>query len=120
MAEVEFAQWTTEGLMRHPVFKDLKDDKNPEEVIKEMPSKTTRIPYLVNSARAAEKSGPAKKNYMGKLSNLDKVFWIVEFKTVVKVALKAREVLDILGVKGFIKTSGSYGNAFIYPYWGKI
>ena len=32
MAEVEFREWTSDGLLRHPSFKGLRDDKAPEEV----------------------------------------------------------------------------------------
>jgi bifunctional non-homologous end joining protein LigD len=38
VAEVEFGEWTAGGTMRHPSFKGLRDDKAPEEVVREQPS----------------------------------------------------------------------------------
>ncbi len=35
VAEVEFSEWTAGGTMRHPSFKGLRDDKAPEEVVRE-------------------------------------------------------------------------------------
>ena len=38
VAEVDFAEWTNAGTMRHPSFKGLRDDKPPEAVVREEPS----------------------------------------------------------------------------------
>jgi bifunctional non-homologous end joining protein LigD len=35
VAEVEFNEWTSEGLLRHPSFKGLRDDRDPHEVVRE-------------------------------------------------------------------------------------
>ena len=35
VAEVEFAEWTQAGTLRHPSFKGLRDDKAPEAVVRE-------------------------------------------------------------------------------------
>jgi bifunctional non-homologous end joining protein LigD len=32
---VSFTEWTRDGLMRHPVFVGLRDDKDPKEVVRE-------------------------------------------------------------------------------------
>jgi bifunctional non-homologous end joining protein LigD len=37
VAEVEFREWTSEGVMRAPSFKGLRDDKDPAEVVGEDP-----------------------------------------------------------------------------------
>jgi DNA ligase D-like protein (predicted ligase) len=42
VAEVGFSEWTTAGELRHPRFQGLRDDKDPAEVIREMPQDTTR------------------------------------------------------------------------------
>jgi bifunctional non-homologous end joining protein LigD len=37
IAEVEFTEWTDEGIIRHPSFKGLREDKKPTDVIREEP-----------------------------------------------------------------------------------
>jgi bifunctional non-homologous end joining protein LigD len=37
VAEVEFREWTSDGVMRAPSFKGLRDDKPPREVVRERP-----------------------------------------------------------------------------------
>jgi bifunctional non-homologous end joining protein LigD len=38
LAEVEFTEWTREGLLRHPSFKGLREDKDADEVVAEVPA----------------------------------------------------------------------------------
>ena len=35
VAEVEFGEWTSEGILRHPSYLGLRDDKNPTDVVRE-------------------------------------------------------------------------------------
>jgi bifunctional non-homologous end joining protein LigD len=42
VAEVGFSEWTTDGELRHPRFQGLRDDKDPADVVREMPQDTTR------------------------------------------------------------------------------
>ena len=35
VAEVEFSNWTSEGILRHPSFQGLREDKNPREIFRE-------------------------------------------------------------------------------------
>jgi bifunctional non-homologous end joining protein LigD len=37
VAEVGFSEWTTDGELRHPRFQGLRDDKDPAEVVRELP-----------------------------------------------------------------------------------
>ena len=37
VAEIEFGEWTREGIMRHPAYKGLRDDKPAESVVREVP-----------------------------------------------------------------------------------
>ena len=39
VAEIEFREWTTEGVMRAPSFKGLRDDKDAVEVVREDPGR---------------------------------------------------------------------------------
>ena len=40
VAEVGFSEWTTDGELRHPRFQGLRDDKDPAEVVREVPQDT--------------------------------------------------------------------------------
>ena len=35
VAQVSFTEWTSYGLLRHATFLGLRDDKDPQEVVKE-------------------------------------------------------------------------------------
>lgn len=37
VAEVSFTEWTRDGLLRHPVFQGLREDKKPSSINREMP-----------------------------------------------------------------------------------
>jgi bifunctional non-homologous end joining protein LigD len=38
VAEVKFTEWTAAGEMRHPAYLDLREDKRPEDVVRETES----------------------------------------------------------------------------------
>ena len=40
VAQVGFSEWTTGGELRHPRFQGLRDDKDPADVIREMPQQS--------------------------------------------------------------------------------
>jgi len=40
VAQVGFSEWTTDGELRHPRFQGLRDDKDPADVVREMPPDT--------------------------------------------------------------------------------
>jgi bifunctional non-homologous end joining protein LigD len=60
LAEVEFTAWTTDGLLRHPSFKGLREDKDATEVVRELP----------DDAREVTVDGRAIR-----VSNWSKVLW---------------------------------------------
>jgi ATP-dependent DNA ligase len=39
---VGFSEWTTGGELRHPRFQGLRDDKDPADVVREMPQDNAR------------------------------------------------------------------------------
>jgi bifunctional non-homologous end joining protein LigD len=69
LCEVEFSEWTDEGLMRHPVFIGLREDKNPKIVKKEIPGKFLNL----ESETSIKKESTDDK--MLKLTNLQKIYW---------------------------------------------
>ncbi|MBA2653441.1 MAG: DNA ligase D [Gammaproteobacteria bacterium] len=72
VAEIEFLEMTKEGILRHPSFKGLREDKKPQEVSLEQPKEVVIVedpPKLTKKTRA-KKSG---SNIV--FTNLDRVFY---------------------------------------------
>jgi len=42
VAQVGFSEWTDGGELRHPRFQGLRDDKDPAEVVRELPQRSGR------------------------------------------------------------------------------
>jgi bifunctional non-homologous end joining protein LigD len=80
VAEVEFSEWTHDGRVRQPSYKGLREDKEPDEVRRELPSSD-----VVRKGRRALE-----------LSNLDKVFWPEEEITKGDLIEYYREVAAVL------------------------
>jgi bifunctional non-homologous end joining protein LigD len=66
VAEVSFVEWTHDGRLRAPVYKGLREDKEPEEVRRELPGEEppVSIPDVIKKGKRVLR-----------LSNLDKLFW---------------------------------------------
>lgn len=100
LAEVQFAEWTSDGLLRHPVYLGLRDDKPAREVRRETAAPRVRtasrpVPVAATAKRRSSSSPDAelisqiddlertKKSGALRLpdgrslvvTNLDKVFW---------------------------------------------
>jgi bifunctional non-homologous end joining protein LigD len=75
VCEAEFAEWTSDGRLRAPVYMGLRDDKPASDVHRERPAKGRPEPPL---------------------SNLDKIFWPDEKITKGDVIDYYREVADVL------------------------
>ncbi|SFH65748.1 DNA ligase D [Modicisalibacter xianhensis] len=57
--EVEFTERTRDGLLRHPAFRGLREDRNPEE-IRVSPDKTRSTPPSEDVEPSAPKASPAR------------------------------------------------------------
>jgi bifunctional non-homologous end joining protein LigD len=65
VAEISFAEWTHDGRLRAPVYQGLREDKDPEDVRRELPGKSPAgIPDVIRKGKRVLR-----------LSNLDKLFW---------------------------------------------
>lgn len=61
VAEVEFRAWTADGHLRHASFRGLREDKAPQEIVREMPKSRARP--------------PAPQRRTVKLTHPDRVYW---------------------------------------------
>ncbi len=68
LCEVEFSEWTGEGMMRHPVFLGLREDKEPENVGRELPDNPSEPHTNIDRKKTINSK-------VLKLTNLDKVYW---------------------------------------------
>jgi bifunctional non-homologous end joining protein LigD len=55
VAEIEFTEWTSAGVLRHPSYKGLREDKNAREVVRE------DTPPATPAERASGKPEPGKR-----------------------------------------------------------
>ncbi len=85
VCEIAFSEWTREGMMRHPVFLGLRQDKSPKQVIKEdeKPAiktikdaeKNLKTKAMKNDNSSSSDETIIVSNIQLKLSHLDKIFW---------------------------------------------
>ena len=77
VCEVEFTEWTEEGLLRQPVFLRFRDDKRPEECVRAAGQRDsgTEEPGDVVTLSAAKGPEPRSESRTVNFTNLQKVFW---------------------------------------------
>jgi bifunctional non-homologous end joining protein LigD len=56
VAEVRFTEWTADGGIRHPAFLGLRDDKRPEECVRERPAPVTPPGGRPGASRTRDRS----------------------------------------------------------------
>lgn len=86
VCEISFAEWTKDGIMRQPIFIDLRTDKKPQEVLREksisldktMKSIEPNQPKKVATQKKTTKPSKSilkSENHEPDLTHLDKVYW---------------------------------------------
>jgi bifunctional non-homologous end joining protein LigD len=79
VAEVEFTEWTSQNMLRHPSYKGLRDDKRPTEVVLEKSEEPViRAPMLRELIGGSEPEGDAVITLDGRpleLTALDEVVY---------------------------------------------
>ncbi|MEO8960607.1 MAG: DNA ligase D [Ginsengibacter sp.] len=58
ICEVSYTEMTSDGVMRHPSFKGMREDKNPADVVKEKENNTEK---LIGGSKVADNKKKAKK-----------------------------------------------------------
>lgn len=74
-AEVEFAQWTKDGVLRHPSFQGLREDKDAREVTVESPAKLKEAVGPSNEELVGERPFQERAALKTRVTNLDRVFY---------------------------------------------
>ncbi len=85
VAEVEFRAWTADGHLRHASFRGLREDKNPLDIVREIP-RSTRKPSTEKPARASVS-----------LTHGDRLYWPEEGVTKAGLADYYTEVWRYMG-----------------------
>ncbi len=97
VCEVSFSEWTDEGLMRHPIYLGLREDKNPGEVIKEKSGQNgLYIPDNGNDIINNNDKEIIINSHKLKLTNLDKIYWPDEKYTKEDIIDYYRKVSDYI------------------------
>ncbi len=99
VAEVAFTEWTDEGLLRHPSFVGLREDKKPAEVVRERPQPVAKAAAAERgAATGAPNPGRRRKEAVEiagvRLSNPEKVLYPEQGLTKRDLALYYERIAD--------------------------
>ncbi len=74
VCEVQFAEWTSDGILRHPAFKGFRTDISAQNVIREIPSNINSADLKLT--HAYDKDSFVKIDDVTlKLTNINKIYW---------------------------------------------
>jgi bifunctional non-homologous end joining protein LigD len=77
VAQVEFSRWTGDGLLRQSVFKGMRHDKSPKEVVRETPAANPQQAGRHEAHETARKASPANATVVSgiRLTNPERVLY---------------------------------------------
>jgi bifunctional non-homologous end joining protein LigD len=77
VAQVAFSEWTSDGKLRHPSFKGLREDKAAQEVVRERPAAATAEPAKPAPKPAPMRARAARSNAVADvpLTHADRVLY---------------------------------------------
>ena len=78
VAQIKYSEWTETGSLRHPVFRALRNDKDPKDVKKETASTLTPEKGTKKSTKVKTEESNTNKGFDTKkveITNPDKIFW---------------------------------------------
>jgi bifunctional non-homologous end joining protein LigD len=77
VAEIKFDNWTSEKILRAPIFQRFREDKSPEDCIVQGESRFEEVVVQARgrTAVATPITDPDSNPLVDSFSNLDKVFW---------------------------------------------
>ncbi|TPE42426.1 DNA ligase D [Pontibacter mangrovi] len=109
VAEITFAEWTSDGLMRQAIYEGLREDKKAKEVVRETALHTDEAVHEAEDAPKAKKASKAEKKSSDKnrterkiegqevsLSSLDKLYWPDEHITKGDLIDYYQSIADVL------------------------
>ncbi|MDT8386528.1 MAG: DNA ligase D [Thiogranum sp.] len=73
IAEVEFSEWTRDGALRHPRFRGLREDRNPQEI--QLPQQLSSSQASAPAPGTRRRSGDTTQVAGVRLSNPDRVLY---------------------------------------------
>lgn len=122
VCEVEFTEWTEEGLLRHPSFQGLREDKDPADVVREVA--TARTAPLVTTVGRVKKVGRRVEIAGVTISSPEKVLYpdvgVTKEELATYYASIADWVLPLLGRRPLtlVRCPGGCGKKCFYQKHG--
>jgi bifunctional non-homologous end joining protein LigD len=96
VCQVSYSEWTDEGLMRHPIYLGLREDKSAREVKKEEAGEKIQPKEERNNLQKEIDKELTIDKHKIKVSNWNKIFWEEEGYTKGDLVNYYREVADYI------------------------
>lgn len=96
VAEVGFTEWTRDGVVRHPSFQGLREDRSPDQVVRETPA-ANPAPASGAPRKRAPRSAPAGSDRIAgvRLTHPDRVVYPEQGITKRELALYYEQVAEL-------------------------